>query len=116
MDELRRLLDRNVASQERGEDVLTVQELDNVIENRRAKMEALRLQREALMLDAPQMLWILVSSSETQLHQLWMQVQQLVTHFWFLSFLARSAKLPTGLYIWLALISFFFRFLFLLLF
>jgi len=78
-DELRRLMDRNAESQQHGEDAFTVQELDRLTEHHRSEMEALRLQREALVLDAPRMMSIVVSSSETQLHQLWLQVQQLVT-------------------------------------
>ena len=81
MNELRHLLDRIMASQQHGEDAFTVQELDRLIEHHRAEMEALRLQREALMLDAPQMLPIIVSSSEKQLHQLWLQLQHLVMFF-----------------------------------
>ena len=41
-------------------------------------MEALRLQREALIVEEPRMLLLFVFSSETQLQKLWLQVQQLV--------------------------------------
>jgi len=41
-------------------------------------MEALKLQREALIVDEPRMLLLFVFSSETRLQKLWLQVQQLV--------------------------------------
>jgi len=41
-------------------------------------MEALKLQREALIVDEPRTLLLFVFSSETWLQKLWLQVQQLV--------------------------------------
>jgi len=49
-----------------------------VIEHHGAEMEALKLQREALIVDEPRMLLLFVFSSETRLQKLWLQVQQLV--------------------------------------
>jgi len=69
-----------MVSQQHEDDAFTAQEeLYRVIEYHTAEMEALRLQREALILVAPGMLPLSVSSSETQLRHLWLQVQQLVT-------------------------------------
>jgi len=98
MDELHHLLDRIVALQQHGEDAVTAHELDRPIEYHTAKMEALRLKREALILEAPQMLLMVVSGSETQLHQLWLQVQQLVIYFalLLLYFLARCCFFLSG--------------------
>ena len=41
-------------------------------------MDALSLQRESLILEHPQMVMLFVSSCETLLQKLWLQVRQLV--------------------------------------
>jgi len=77
-DELRDLLDRCEASRQQEGIVLTEQEVDHLTERYRAEMELLRLRRETLILDAPHMMLSFVSSCETDLHRLWLQVQWLV--------------------------------------
>lgn len=65
-------------SQQRGEVAFTEQELDHLIEHHGAEMEALRLRRQALILEEHRIVLLFVSSSETQLQNLWLQIQQLV--------------------------------------
>jgi len=92
MDKLRHVVDHWMTSQQQGDIAFTQQELDSLIEQHEAELEALRLRREALVPADPRMMLMLVfSSSDAQLQQLWLQVQQLVS------------SLHSHLFVWLDL-------------